>query len=168
MFCKLIKGRRRDADDGFSETTISRVYDKHSWYGHVLRKKDGYVFRKALDIEVEDQRRKERPKRRRRKHVEEECGRFVQGRCVLHRWRWSDCHWVEVNLVTINCLGYYRISTLVSLTHKLLEGVFVAHSSAKLTLFTAWQIGPEKLVGKMIVHHKYDVNISNDLRLNNR
>ena len=42
---------------------------------------------KALDIDVEDQRRKERPKRRFRKQVEEECGRFVQRRCVLHFWR---------------------------------------------------------------------------------
>ena len=65
----------------------SRVSGKQRWYGHVLRKEDSYVFRKALDIEVEDQRRKERPKRRCRKQVEEECGRFVQGRCVLHCWR---------------------------------------------------------------------------------
>ena len=32
------------------------------WYGHVLRREDGHVFRRALDFEVEGQRRKGGPK----------------------------------------------------------------------------------------------------------
>ena len=33
------------------------------WYGHVLRREDGYVLRRVLDFEVEGQRKKVRPKR---------------------------------------------------------------------------------------------------------
>ena len=33
------------------------------WYGHVLRREDGRVLRRALDFEVEGQRKKGRPKR---------------------------------------------------------------------------------------------------------
>ena len=42
------------------------------WYGHVLRREDGHVLRRALDFEVEGQRKKGRPKRTCRKPVEEE------------------------------------------------------------------------------------------------
>ena len=42
------------------------------WYGHVLRREDGVVLRRALDIEVEGQRRKWRLKRIWKKQVEEE------------------------------------------------------------------------------------------------
>ena len=31
------------------------------WYGHVLRREDGHVLRRALDFEVEGQRKKGRP-----------------------------------------------------------------------------------------------------------
>ena len=40
-------------------------------YAHVLRRDDNHVFRKALDIEVEGQRKKLRLKWK--KQVEEEC-----------------------------------------------------------------------------------------------
>ena len=33
------------------------------WYGHVLRREDGHVLRRALDVEVECQTKKGRPKR---------------------------------------------------------------------------------------------------------
>ena len=33
------------------------------WYGHLLRGEDGHFLRRALDFEVEGQRRKGRPKR---------------------------------------------------------------------------------------------------------
>ena len=33
------------------------------WYGHVLRRKDGHVLRRALEFEAEIQRKKGRPKR---------------------------------------------------------------------------------------------------------
>ena len=42
------------------------------WYGHVLRREDGHVLRRALDFEVEGQRKKGRVKRTWKKQVEEE------------------------------------------------------------------------------------------------
>ena len=42
------------------------------WYGHVLRKYDYHVLRRALNFEVEGQGKKWRPKRTRGKQVEEE------------------------------------------------------------------------------------------------
>ena len=42
------------------------------WNGHVLRREDGHVLRRALDFEVEGQRKKGRPKRTWEKQVEEE------------------------------------------------------------------------------------------------
>ena len=33
------------------------------WYGHVLRREDGHVLRRALDFEAEGQSQKGRPKR---------------------------------------------------------------------------------------------------------
>ena len=41
------------------------------WYGHVLNRKDGHVLRRALDSEVEGQRKKEKLKRTWKKQVEE-------------------------------------------------------------------------------------------------
>ena len=43
------------------------------WYGHVLRREDGDVLRRALDFEVDGQRKNGRPKRTWKKQVEEEC-----------------------------------------------------------------------------------------------
>ena len=45
------------------------------WYGHVLRREDGHVLRRALDFEVEGQRKKGRPKRTWKKQFEEECAK---------------------------------------------------------------------------------------------
>ena len=42
------------------------------WYGHMLRREDGHVLRRTLDLEVEGERKKRRPKRTWKKHVEEE------------------------------------------------------------------------------------------------
>ena len=33
------------------------------WYGHVVKRGDGHILRRALDFEVECQRKKGRPKR---------------------------------------------------------------------------------------------------------
>ena len=41
-------------------------------YGHVLRREDGHVLRRALVFEVEGQRKKERLKRTWKRQVEEE------------------------------------------------------------------------------------------------
>ena len=42
------------------------------WYGDVLRREDGDVLRRALDFEVEGQRKKARPKRTWKKNVDGE------------------------------------------------------------------------------------------------
>ena len=49
---------------GFSET-IDQLAMANSvrWYGYVLRGDDGHVLRRALDFEVEGQRKSWRPKR---------------------------------------------------------------------------------------------------------
>ena len=41
-------------------------------YGDVLRREDGHVLRRAVDLEVEGQRKKGRPKRTLKRQVEEE------------------------------------------------------------------------------------------------
>ena len=43
--------------------TIDRLAMANSvrWYGHVLRRKDGHILRRALDFEVEGQGKKWRP-----------------------------------------------------------------------------------------------------------
>ena len=43
-----------------------------SWNGKVLRREDGNVLRRALDLEAQGQREKGRPKRTWKKQVEEE------------------------------------------------------------------------------------------------
>ena len=42
------------------------------WYGNVLSREDGHVLKRALDIEVEGQRKKGRPKSTWKREVEEE------------------------------------------------------------------------------------------------
>ena len=42
------------------------------WYGHMLRREDGHVLRRTLDLQVEGERKKKRPKRTCKKHVEED------------------------------------------------------------------------------------------------
>ena len=71
------KDRKKSTDYmsmfGLSET-IDQLAMANSvrWYGHVLRREGGHVMRRALDIEVEGQRKKGRPKRTWKKQVEEE------------------------------------------------------------------------------------------------
>ena len=59
-------------------------------YGHVLRREDGHVLRRALDFEVEGQRKKGRPKRTWKKQVEEESMKVVLRRedAICHS-KWS-------------------------------------------------------------------------------
>ena len=42
------------------------------WYGHVLRRADGHVFRRTLDLEADGQWKKRRPTRTWKKQAEEE------------------------------------------------------------------------------------------------
>ena len=58
---------------GFNETIdqLAMANSVH-WYGDVLRREDGHVLRRALDYEVEGQRKKGRLKRTWERQVEEE------------------------------------------------------------------------------------------------
>lgn len=59
------------------------------WYGHVLRREDGHVLRRALDFKVKGRRKRGRPKRTWRKHVEEESRRVgLKKDDALDRDRW--------------------------------------------------------------------------------
>ena len=61
------------------------------WYGHVLRREDDHVLRKALEFEVKGKRRRGRPKRKWKKQVEEDCGRVgVRREDALNRARWRE------------------------------------------------------------------------------
>ena len=52
---------------GLKETTdqLGMANSVH-WYAHVLRREDDHVLRRALDLEVDGQRKKGRPKRMRK------------------------------------------------------------------------------------------------------
>ena len=56
---------------GLSETIdLSAMAISVCWHGHVLRREDGHVLRRALDFEVEGQRKKWRLMRTWKKQVE--------------------------------------------------------------------------------------------------
>ena len=80
----------------------------------MLRREDGHVLRRTLEFEVEGHRKKGRLRRTWKKQIEEErCeGWFEKGICtltiILECWCYSDCCWVEVNLATLTCWGYYQ------------------------------------------------------------
>ena len=63
-----LNDRKRSVDFkfmlGLNEATnqLSMANNAH-WYGYVLRREDGHVLRRALDFEVEGQRKKWRPNR---------------------------------------------------------------------------------------------------------
>ena len=50
------------------------------WHGHVLRREDGHVLRKAI---IKALKKKWRPKRTWKKQVEEESAKVGLGRCTL-------------------------------------------------------------------------------------
>ena len=57
-----LKDRKRSMDFmimlGLNEASNPLVESNSvHWYGHVLRREDGHVFRRALDFEVEGQRK---------------------------------------------------------------------------------------------------------------
>ena len=59
------------------------------WYGHVLRREDGHVLRRALDFEIDGQRKKGRLKRTLERQVEEESVNVVLRReDALCRLKW--------------------------------------------------------------------------------
>ena len=86
----------------------------------MLRREDGHDLRRALDIEIEGQRKKAKQKRRWKKQVEEEIVKVGLGRedvlCRSMKIVSVNCCRVEVNLATLTCWEYYHIETLVSLS----------------------------------------------------
>ncbi|XP_077869557.1 uncharacterized protein LOC144361298, partial [Saccoglossus kowalevskii] len=61
------------------------------WYGHVLRREDGHVLRRALDLEVSGPRKRERPKKTWKMQVEEESGKVgMRMRDALNRAKWRE------------------------------------------------------------------------------
>ena len=68
-FCGLqLKDRKRSTDLmfllGLKETMDQlAMANRVHWYGHVLRREDGHVLRRALDFEIEGQRKKGRLER---------------------------------------------------------------------------------------------------------
>ena len=49
---------------GFNETIdLLGMANSVRWHGHVLRREDGHVLRRALDLQVEVQRKKGKPKK---------------------------------------------------------------------------------------------------------
>ena len=60
------------------------------WHGHVLRREDGHVLRRALYFEVEGQKKKVRLKKTWKKQVEEESVKVgLRMEDVLCRLNWS-------------------------------------------------------------------------------
>lgn len=61
------------------------------WYGHVLRRDDGHVLRRALEFEVSGPRKRGRPKKTWKMQVEEESKRVGMGmRDALNRVKWRE------------------------------------------------------------------------------
>ncbi|XP_006813953.1 uncharacterized protein LOC102807557, partial [Saccoglossus kowalevskii] len=61
------------------------------WYGHVLRREDGHVLRRALDLEVSGPRKRGRPKKTWKMQVEEESGKVgMRMRDALNRAKWRE------------------------------------------------------------------------------
>ena len=61
-----LKDRKRSPDLEFmlgSSETRYQSANSVCWYGHVWRREDGHVLRRALHFEVEGQRKKGRPKK---------------------------------------------------------------------------------------------------------
>ena len=71
-------------------------------YGHVLRREDSHMLRRALDFEAEGQRKKERSKRTWKKQAKEESRKIVLRREDVHyRSKWS----VGVNRIDAGLRG---------------------------------------------------------------
>ena len=58
---------------GLKETVVQMAKANGvRWYGHVLRRNDGHVLRKALELEVKGKKKRGRPKKMWKTQVEKE------------------------------------------------------------------------------------------------
>ena len=73
---KMMERRRTDGLMemlGLKETVVQMAKANGvRWYGHVLRRDDGHVLRKALEFEVKGKRKQGRPRKTWRSQVEKE------------------------------------------------------------------------------------------------
>ena len=68
------------------------------WYGHVLRRHDGHVLRKALEFEVKGKRKRGRPKKTLKTQVEKESKSVgLERGDAMNRARWR----VEVREISV-------------------------------------------------------------------
>ena len=92
------------------------------WYCHVLRREDDHVLRKALDFEVEGQRKKGRPKWTWKTQVVEESAKIgLRNEDALCQSKWS----AGISQIAVGLRGIWppslvgdtaRFNTLVSLS----------------------------------------------------
>ena len=75
---------------GLKETVVQMAKANGvRWYGHVLRKDDGHVLRKALEFEVRDKRKQGRPKKIWKTQVEKESKIVgLEKKEAMNRARW--------------------------------------------------------------------------------
>ena len=76
MWCKT-DGEKEDRgpnkDVGIEETVVRMAKANGvRWYGHVLRRDDGYALRKALEFEVKEKRKRGQPRKTWKMQVEKE------------------------------------------------------------------------------------------------
>ena len=58
------------------------------WYGHMLRRDEGHVLRKALEFEVKGNRKRGRPKKTWKTQVEKESKSVSLEKDAMNRARW--------------------------------------------------------------------------------
>ena len=75
---------------GLKETVVQMAKDNGvRWYGHVMRRDDGHIFRKALEFELKGKRKRERPKKTWKTQVEKESKNVSwEKEDALNRARW--------------------------------------------------------------------------------
>ena len=75
---------------GLKETVVQMAKaNEVRWYGHVLRRDDGHVLRKALEFKVKGKRKRGRPKKTWKMQVEKESKSFgLEKKDSMNRARW--------------------------------------------------------------------------------
>ena len=74
---------------GLKETVVQMAKANGvRWYGHVLRRNDGHVLRKALEFEVKGKRKRGRPRKTWRSQVEESKSVGLKKEDAKNRARW--------------------------------------------------------------------------------
>ena len=89
-----LMGKKRTEDLmemlGLKETVVQMAKANGvTWYGHVLRRDDGHVLRKASEFEVKGKRKRGRPKKTWKTQVEKESKSVdLEKKDAMNRARW--------------------------------------------------------------------------------